>query len=132
MKKHLLIICICIVILLIPISSAVDINTDVDDESRENFEIETLDDYEEIITFIDGTCNDVTSKGIYIKRDVTFQAGESTWFEISGYYRPWVHFNEINVIYIHAPLFIGVIFYRGVGLAYSVWGVALGDIEWHK
>ena len=74
MKKHLLIIGICIVILLIPISSAVDIITDVDDKSRENSEIETLDNYEEIITFIDGTCNDVTTKGIYIKRDVTFQA----------------------------------------------------------
>ena len=77
------------------VSSAVDINTDVDDEARENFETEPLDDYEEIITFIDGTCNDVTKKGIYIKRDVTFQAGVTTWLEISGYYRPWNHFNEI-------------------------------------
>ena len=132
MKKHLLIICICIVILLIPISSAIDINTDVDDEAIKNFYTEPLNDYKEIITFIDGTCNDVTSKGIYIKRDVIFQAGETTWLEISGYYRPWNHFNEINVIYIHAPLFIGVIFPHPGGTTYSIWGIALGDIEWHK
>ena len=132
MKKNLLIISICIVILLIPISSAVDINTDVDDEARENFEIEPLDDYEEIITFIDGTCNDVSSKGIWIKRDVIFQAGGTTGFEISGYYRPWNHFNEINVIYIHIPLYLGVIFSHPGGTTYSIWGIALGDIEWHK
>ena len=131
MKKHLLIIGICIV-LLIPISSAIDINTDVDEEARENPEIEPLDDYKEIITFIDGTCNDVTSKGIYIKRDVTFQGGEDTGLKISGYYRPWNHFNEKNVIYIHAPIFIGALFFHPSGLAYSIWGFALGDIEWHK
>ena len=131
MKKHLLIIGICIV-LLIPISSAIDINTDVDDESEENYEIKPLDDYKEIITFIDGTCKDVTSKGIYIKRDVTFQGGEDTGLKISGYYRPWNHFNEKNVIYIHAPIFIGALFFHPSGLAYSIWGFALGDIEWHK
>ena len=132
MKKHLLIICICIVIWLIPISSAIDINTDVDDDARENFETEPLDEHKEIITFIDGTCNDVTSKGIYIKRDVILQAGGTTWLEISGFYRPWNHFNEINVIYIHAPLFIGSIFFHSDSMKYSIWGIALGDIEWHK
>lgn len=132
MKKHLLIIGICIVILLIPISSAIDINTDVDDEARKNFEAEPLDEHKEIITLIDGTCNDVTSKGIYIKRDVILQGGGTTSLEISGFYRPWNHFNELNVIYIHAPLFIGSIFSHPGGSTYSIWGIALGDIEWYK
>ncbi len=131
MKKIPLIIGTCIM-LLIPISSAVDINTDVDDDARENPETEPLDDYEEIITFIDGTCKDVTFKGIYIKRDVTFQGGEDTGLKISGYYRPWNHFNEKNVIYIHAPIYIGVIFSHPSGMADSIRGIALGDFEWHK
>ena len=131
-KKILISSLFATLMLLVPMTSAVDINSDVNDESRKNYEIEPLDDYEEIITFIDGTCNGITKKGIYIKRDVIFQAGGTTGFEISGYYRPWVHFNEINVIYIHAPLFIGVIYNHFGGTTYSVWGIALGDIEWHK
>lgn len=118
--------------LFVPMTSAVDIISDVNDESEENYEIKPLDDYKEIITFIDGTCKDVTFKGIYIKRDVTFQGGEDTGLEISGYYRPWNHFNEKNVIYIHAPIYIGVIFSHPSGMACSIWGIALGDIEWHK
>ena len=130
MKKQIFLFGI-ISMLFVPMTSAVNIISDVNDESEENYEIKSLDDYKEIITFIDGTCNNVTSKGIYIKRDVTFQGGEDTGLKISGYYRPWNHFNEINVIYIHAPIYIGVIFpHPPEGLSYSIWGFALGDIEW--
>jgi hypothetical protein len=97
---------------------------------KDNNEIEPLDDYEEIITFIDGTCNNVTTKGIYIKRDVTFQAGENTGLEISGYYRPWNHFNEVNVVYIHAHLYIGVIYSYYGDMTYRIWGIAIGNIDW--
>ena len=96
-----------------------------------NNENDILDDYKEIITFIDGICDTVTCKGIYIKRDVTFQAGENTGVEISGFYRPWIYFKEINVVYIHAPIFIGVIFsYPPDGMPSRIWGIAIGDIEW--
>ena len=116
--------------LMIPITTVVSINSDVNYESRENYEIKPSNDYQEIITFIDGTCYDVITKGIYIKRDVTFQGG---WLDISGYYRPWNHFNEIDVVYIHAPIYIGIIFSHAPKAdSYSIWGFALGDIEWHK
>ena len=101
--------------------------------TKDTNEIEPLDDYEEIITFIDGLCNTVTYKGIYIKRDVTFQAGENTGLEISGFYRPWNYFKEINVVYIHTPIYIGVIFsYPPDGFPSRIWGIAIGDIEWSK
>lgn len=78
MKKILIASLFATIILLVTISSAVYEKVDVDDEANDNYEIKPLDDYEEIITFIDGTCNNATSKGIYIKRDVTFQGGENT------------------------------------------------------
>ena len=96
-----------------------------------NNKIKSIEDYEEIITFIDGICDAVTCKGIYIKRDVTFQAGENTGLEISGFYRPWIYFKEINVVYIHAPIYIGVIFsYPPDGMPSRIWGIAIGNIEW--
>ena len=130
-KKILTINIFAAFILLLPISNANNVNTDVASESIDSPDVEPLNDYKEIITFIDGTCNNVTTKGIYIKRDVAFQAGENTGLKISGYYHPWNHFNEINVIYIHAPIYLGVIFSHPGGTTYSIWGIALGDIEYY-
>jgi hypothetical protein len=131
-KKILIASVFATLMLTVPTTSVVGVNSDRNDDSKENYEIDTLDDYEEIITFIEGTCNNVTFKGIYIKRDVTLHGGENTGLEISGYYRPWNYFNEIDVIYIHVPIYIGIIFSYPSGMTCSILGFAFGDIEWHK
>jgi hypothetical protein len=132
MKKKILTVNIFIVfILILPVSNAYNVCMDVESESRDNLIDKSLDDYKEIITLIDGTCDNVTTKGIYIKRDVVFQAGDDTELEISGFYRPWNYFNEVDVIYIYAPVYFGAIFSHPGGTTYSIWGFAIGDIEYY-
>ena len=137
MKKHLLIIGICIVILFIPISSAVNVDTNVDDDARENFEIETFDSYSEIITFISGTCDSREIKGTGLFRDVKLVAGAmSTSLTVWGYKHPFFdwqklrvnRFAEQGVMHIHASRCICI--FGGTSGLYGVSGIALGNIEW--
>ena len=52
------------------------------------------------------------------------------WAEETGYYLPWNHFNEVNVVYVHAPLYIGVIYSYYGDMTYRIWGIAIGNIDW--
>jgi hypothetical protein len=120
MKKHLLIIGICIVILLIPISSAVNVNTDVNDEAIENPETEPLDEYTEIFSIIIG-------KGYgsgNIVGSVNLSRGD---IFIIAYTTEGSYTKRTNQIYIE--FFIGALTQPSFGGRW-IFGVAIGNIDW--
>ena len=87
MKKHLLIIGICIV-LLIPISSAVDVNTNVDDILEEKTTItDVLDNDVEIISFFSGECQEINKIGFVYNEPIEIYPG-NYGFDITGFKYP--------------------------------------------
>jgi len=120
MKKHLLIIGICIVILLIPISSAVNVNTELDDEAKENFETEPLDEPIEKISFICGSGGGTGASGhsVNISSGNIFIIASTT----NGFY-----IKITNQVYIE--YFIGFCNHGSFG-GISVCGFAFGNIDW--
>jgi len=123
MKRHLLIIGICIVILLIPISCAVNVNKDVDDEARDNYEVEPLDEYTEKISYIWGWALHLNRTGLF---GVNLTDGDINIisYTTNGFYNK-------NTDHVYMNFFIG--FYpRGGGyqVGHRFFGVAMGNIEW--
>jgi hypothetical protein len=122
MKKHLLIIGICIVILVIPISSAVNVNTDVDDEGRDNYEVKPLDEYTEIISYVWGSAEHLDRIGLF---SVNLTVGDINIisFTTSGFYSK-------NTDHVYMNFFIGFYPTGGFPVEYRFFGVAIGNIEW--
>jgi hypothetical protein len=110
MKKHLLIIGICIVILLIPISSAVDLKTDV----------KTLDENTELISIIIGKGYGSGGFG----GSVNLSRGD---IFIIAYTTEGSYTKRTTQIYIE--FFIGYLAQPSFG-GRRIFGVAIGNIEW--
>jgi len=124
---------LAVIMLTLPFSSTIDVKADVDIESRENFEIGTLDNNKEIISFISGTFNCQEFKGIrLIIRHVEIWAGEfDTSMDIRGIKRSFpIRYSVSGVTHLIAPRFIGYAF--GGPQFGGVQGIALGNIEWEK
>jgi hypothetical protein len=118
------------VLLFTPIVIAKNTNKNVFNEIIKNPEIKSLDNYEEIITLIEGTADGAQINKRGLIRDIEFYAGGGTWLEIDGWRKPfWESYHEINVIYIHAYRFIGITrrIAPGIGMVH---GIAIGNIDW--
>jgi len=108
--------------------SSKDISISDDKILEYNPEIEPLDEYEEIITFIEGWCDliRVKRRGIFIHFDVELYA--DTWgLIIKGIRKPFNTFEE-DVLKVNIPCFIGI--FSNMGQPYRVDGIAFGNIEW--
>jgi len=110
--------------------------TAVDNEPIDNSDdIGASDEYEEIITYIGGSCYsvDLNRKGII--RDVEFYScSGGTIIDIRGWRRKSSGFglesySEMNIEYLHASRFLGIIYSYGPS-AFAVNGIAFGNIEW--
>ena len=115
---------------LSPVITAVD-NEPIDNSD----EIGASEDYKEIITYIGGSCYDVFLNRKGIIRDVElFSMSGGTIIDIRGWRRKssgfgLESFSEINIDYLHAPRFLGIIYSHGPS-AFAVNGIAFGNIEW--
>ncbi len=131
-KKILILSLVAVAILTIPVSTAVDINTDGDNELRENTDIGTLDNNEkEIFSKIDGSCLDSSFYGIGVFFNVEIWATSNTWITIVGYTSllPPRSYTVHTGKYVKVPIFIGYTF-QVAPAAQTVHGIAFGDIEW--
>ena len=132
-KKILIGSIIAVVILTIPVSTAIDIETVVDTKSSENFEIETLDNNREIISYIYGACYGIEFKDKGLIRRVEIWAGDPTWIDIIGSKLPTfppLEFGfQVTAHHVIVPRFIGYSMYTHPTFR-VVHGIALGNIEW--
>ncbi len=120
------------ILVLVSSSSAVDVDNNVDNVSRENLTTEPLDNNEtEIISKIDGSCLSSNFIGFGVFRNVEILAGYDTWVHIVGYTSliPRRSYTEHSCNYVKAPIFIGYTFQVSPGRQ-TVHGIAIGDIEW--
>ena len=124
-----------VIALFIGVSSnslSINVNTNIENELRENSKIGGADDYKEIITIINADVWEVKGKGrAFIWSDVEIIARSGEPFEIWGIKQPngnGLFFRE-KVEYLKAPFIIGLIFSQPPNFA-SANGVAYGNIEW--
>jgi hypothetical protein len=94
--------------------------------TEDNNKIEQMDNNKEIITWIEGINCRISFKGhgFFIFYNLEIWASSDGLF-IEGLRRPFCKFNEIEVSYIYAPIFIGTL--KGFQQ-----GFAIGNIEWSK
>jgi len=134
LKKLPLIIGICIAILLMPISSAANLDTNVDDDLEEKPDIEALNNDVEIISFFRGACTFINRKGLFIDEPIDIRPG-GFGFDIFGLKQPVSGFYDIffrlgsSPEIVRAPRFIGIVHEVNPHFI-KVWGIALGDIEY--
>jgi len=125
MKKHLFVIGICIVILVIPISSAVNVNSYLDDEANDNCEIDPLDEYTEIISLVWGKTNNYTRMGFSVN------IKEDYWTDINIFSYTSNGFYTKNVKNVNINFFIGYFYGGGGYVVYTRFSdIAIGNIEW--
>ena len=134
LKKLPLIIGICIAILLIPISSAANLDTDVDDGTIEKCEIEPFNGGKEIISFVTGTCDDYSKdiKGLIRHHIELWTNHDFTSFTVRGFKYSSsgeIIFYSCTSTHLIASNFIGIL--KRITLhSCMVNGIVLGDIEW--
>jgi hypothetical protein len=122
-----------VLILAIPISTAIDMDKNVNDEAGDNPEIKSLDVDNEFFTQINTLCtNVVVNKNGFIK-DIEFTTEKDPMY-ISGLLKPIIKEGELNTYqgnpqYIHAPFFIGKFQDIDEGNI-VIAGFAFGDIDW--
>ena len=102
--------------------SAVQMNSNINKDIKENCEIETLDEYTEIISFINGKAYDYNRKGFSV--NISNSDIDIISYTTNGFYTK-------NVENVDIGFFIGY-FYGGSGyIVYSrLFGVAIGNIKW--
>jgi hypothetical protein len=95
-----------------------------------------VDSNREIITFIDGNCNEITIKGFgFIRRAEIWAGNFKTMVTLDGYKFPFFiegirnHFSIDYATHIIIPHFIGFR-WRTSTVSYGIYAVALGNIEW--
>ena len=95
-----------------------------------------LDSNREIITFIDGSCNEITIKGFGLMRRAEIWTGDfKTIVILDGFKFPFLidgirnHFSIDYASHIIIPHFIGIR-WRASTVSYWVRGIALGNIDW--
>ena len=103
-------------------------------QTSKNFEIETLDNDSEIISYIHGTCDNIVFKSKGLIRHVEICSYWNHWlrvFEVIGlrYRYPAFQLYYIAPRYVVIPYFIGYSRPTPNSDTY-VRGIALGDIEW--
>ena len=128
-----LIVLVIFVITLSTISSisSKDISSSINKISEDDNKIESLDVYEEIITFIYGACDEVVIKKDGVVRDVEFYCW-GTWgveLGIKGWVKPFKHIHMKGIFNIYASKFFGRIIPTTYD-SYIIRGYAIGDIEW--
>jgi hypothetical protein len=106
--------------LLIPISSAVNVNTELDDEAKDNYEIEPLDEPIEKISFIYGSGKGTGASG----QSVNISSGN---IFIIAYTTNGFYTKITNQVYIE--YFIGFCNHGSFG-AITICGIAIGNIDW--
>jgi hypothetical protein len=106
--------------LLVQMTSAADVNTDIDDEEIENPETEPLDEYTEIISIIigKGYGSGTIFSSVNLSRGDIFIIASTT----EGSYT-----KRTNQIYIE--FFIGGLTGPSYGGRY-IFGIAIGNIDW--
>ncbi|KYK21292.1 hypothetical protein AYK24_09395 [Thermoplasmatales archaeon SG8-52-4] len=111
-----------IVLFIIVNVSSKDISVAKDWIFDDNNEIKPLDNFEEIITRIEGLRYDFSEEddGIFFHHNVEIWASIHG-LQIEGIRHPFERFGEIEVEYIKAPFVIGI---PGISI------IALGDIYW--
>ncbi|KYK30191.1 hypothetical protein AYK20_04515 [Thermoplasmatales archaeon SG8-52-1] len=139
MGKKIMIAIIIIIITLIPTSLPVNstqLSNNLISEKNiyiyNNNEIEPLDQYKEIFTFIDAYVYGFNLKGIGPFYYIELWGVDCT-IDIQGYRYPLFpivdsHF-VVSADHVIAPNFIGI-YYPVTVDTYSVIGIALGNIEW--
>lgn len=132
-KKSLIVFIIILIIILSTVSSipSKDISNSIENLLKDNNKIESLEVYEEIITFIYGACNEVVINKEGIIRDVEFYCW-GTWgveLGIRGWVKPFKHIHECGIFDIYAPKFFGRIIPTNSD-SYIIRGYAIGNIEW--
>jgi len=95
-----------------------------------------LDSNREIITFIDGSCNEITIKGLgFVRRAEIWTGDIKTMVTLDGYKFPFLidgirnHFTIDYASHIIIPHFIGIR-WKASTVSYWVHGIALGNIDW--
>ena len=131
-------------IALSPIITAVDIDTEADDEPIDNSEIGEWDNYREILSSLECGCASVTFRGLlgwigidgyYISlfRHAEIYADGNDRIRITGYKFPTLDNPNIDFSFyarrVIAPFFIGYYLVVSPGCE-AVEGIALGNIKW--
>jgi len=137
MKENLLSKTLAIAIIILffgvsVVSSAVDINKNVDDEYNENSKSKPFDSYTEIFTYISAHVYGIKLKGIGLLFNVEIWGVDST-IDMQGYRYPLFPLGESHFVvsadHVIAPHFIGICYPVTVD-TYGVIGIAIGNIEW--
>jgi hypothetical protein len=103
------------------VTSAVNINSDLNKGIRENYKIESSDEYTEIISLIGGSGVSHGPKEGLFHLNVTNGNVDITSFTTKGFYK--IETNKVS-----AKFFIG--YDRGSGFGFVFGGIAIGDISW--
>ena len=122
---------IIILLLLIPISTAVDVNTYKASESKENSEIRTLKNSSVIIAYITGLCSGRKTEQIGLFRKIELWGDAFSTITISGLEKLPSHINYFVVDTHHVIIhhFIGWFFRTSINYE-ALWGIAIGTLEW--
>ena len=119
---------------MIPVSSAVDVYTNVENESYENAEMEPIDNFNEIFSQFKCDRASTIVTGIGFIRYIQVDADVGTVIHISGFKWPTNDEPEfsfaVDVEHLIAPMFIGFSIPVFPGYDY-VRGIAMGNIEWN-
>lgn len=133
--KNIVLVSILIWLFFSPIFSTVLLNASADTDIKIISEKIIIDSNKEIITFVDGTCTEITIKGLGFMRRAEIWTGDiKTMVTLNGRKYPLLnnpnsHFYISYATHIVIPHFIGFR-WRESTVSYGVYGIALGNIEW--
>ncbi|KYK20107.1 hypothetical protein AYK24_04285 [Thermoplasmatales archaeon SG8-52-4] len=132
-KKNLIVFIITCLIIIFYVANVTSkyIISSVENIVEDNENIDTHEDYEEIITFIYGACDEVVINKDGIIRDVEFYCWGTFGVElgIRGWIKPFKHIHEVGIFDISASKFFGRIIPTDYD-SYIIRGYAIGEIEW--
>jgi hypothetical protein len=98
---------------------------------EDNENVKPMENYEEIITFIYGACDEVIINKDGIIKDVEFYCWGTCGVElgIRGWVKPFKHIHEIGMFDIYSSKFIGRIIPTDAA-SFIIRGYSIGDMEW--
>ena len=98
---------------------------------EDNNKNEPVDDYEEIITIIDGVCKSVTREGFYYNEPISMHA--DYFIVIKGLKKPFS--GDFGIFFEEYPSYVKASRFYGWAYVFApreidVWGFAIGNIDW--
>ena len=113
-----------------PIITAIDYDTNTSDESTNGIEIDLLDDYDEIVTWIGGSGHIYVNQRLgFLLWDIDINRcgihGGPNLFGLRHSNDSIEIYSERDLSHVHVPRFRGFL-----GEPQIIMGIALGNIEW--